>query len=439
MILPSLLQPGIVYQGVPESCRLWWFRTHHGGGLKATVACPSPQGQEKERGLLMQRTRIGRRCWWGGILALCLALLLSAVALVPAVAHAQSGNLFSNPGFETGSLSPWVIGGAGCGTPTLDTSNPHSGAYDAKIGSGFCWLPTLTQAVPLMQGATYTVSGWTRGGALQCKLGYGSDSHLANATFGSPTTVSTNWSQVNWTFSYAGASERLYVGMWCALQRGYQYYDDLSLISSQALGTLLQHSSGPAGKQIDWAHPVRVHVMPAGHRSGLASELAPGEVPLPLASPQANTSAPGTLLSNPQANFPGTCYQLYAYYVGINGVYIWTATFGHLEAWVAYMWCPQFAGDQAGMNWAFGRSYILSGCDFVFNGENTWGAWAGADLIPLIGNSLLDGVPYTDHYTCAPTFAWDDSLTANGSATYSVEMKSVDASGDEATAYSPFG
>lgn len=371
---------------------------------------------------------------------LILALLLvGLLTLVSAAAHAQSGNLFSNPGFEAGTLSPWVIGGAGCGTPTLDSQQPHSGTYDGKIGSGFCLRPTVAQAVVLTQGATYALSAWTRGGSNQCKLGYSPASTLTNGTFGPATPVTTSWSQLSWSFLYTGATGSGYAGLWCDLQRGYQYYDDLALTSGQSLAALLQHPAGQAGKLIDWAHPVRVHPMPAWHRSGLGTEVAPGEVPLPLPSPQMSTSALGPLLVAPQANFPSTCYQNYAYYVGVQGRYSWSATFGHLEASVAYMWCPQFAGDQAGINWAYGRSYILSGCDFVFNGQNTWGAWAGADLIPLTGNSLFDGESYTDYDICAPGSAWDDSLTANGSATYSVEMYSVDASGDEATAYSPFG
>src|SRR5215467_14849846 len=141
------------------------------------------------------------RRWSSTLVALCLALALTlaAVALAPQVAQAQ-GNLLTNPGFETGSLAPWVPGGNTLCASLVITSNPHSGVDAAQIGGGSCFQPTLAQAVRLTEGVTYTLSAWTRGGAHQCKLGYSADSHLAQGTFGPLTAVSTTWSQLTWTF-----------------------------------------------------------------------------------------------------------------------------------------------------------------------------------------------------------------------------------------------
>ncbi len=44
-----------------------------------------------------------------------------------------TSNVIGNPGFETGSFSPWFP--CGNGYATIDSSNPHSGSYDALTGN----------------------------------------------------------------------------------------------------------------------------------------------------------------------------------------------------------------------------------------------------------------------------------------------------------------
>ncbi len=44
-----------------------------------------------------------------------------------------TGNVIGNPGFETGAFSPWFP--CGNGYATIDSSNPHSGQYDAFTGN----------------------------------------------------------------------------------------------------------------------------------------------------------------------------------------------------------------------------------------------------------------------------------------------------------------
>jgi hypothetical protein len=74
-------------------------------------------------------------------------------------------NLLINPGAETGTLSPWIIGGSG--VPAVDDGstnfglNPHSGTKQFYGGS----TSTLTQSVLLLNGA----QGYT---ATQLDSGY---------------------------------------------------------------------------------------------------------------------------------------------------------------------------------------------------------------------------------------------------------------------------
>jgi len=81
-------------------------------------------------------------------------LLIAAAAAGPARA-----NLVLNPGFEAddtsqGAVSP-PTGWAVSGTAGADGNNPYDGTGDGFVGTG-----TLSQALTVIPGATYTVSFW---------------------------------------------------------------------------------------------------------------------------------------------------------------------------------------------------------------------------------------------------------------------------------------
>jgi len=83
---------------------------------------------------------------------LFLTVALSAFAFC----NAQT-NLFENPGFESGDLSPWTV--ASGNTPQLITTDAHSGTYCAA------YLPItastqLQQDIPITAGHEYEVSFW---------------------------------------------------------------------------------------------------------------------------------------------------------------------------------------------------------------------------------------------------------------------------------------
>lgn len=159
--------------------------------------------------------------------------------------------------------------------------------------------------------------------------------------------------------------------------------------------------------QIDWAHPFRVHLPgPGMARSGIGPEQTGGLAP--------------NISITPYGNFPTTCYNNYAYNVIVNGQTVWTATSGNLEAWVEYQWCPTYSGDTVGINWAYGRDYITSGCATVVVGNNG-GIGEGAFLNKPNGTSDGDGENPTSYYVCN-SYAWDYSLTDIGSGLYQAEM-----------------
>ena len=70
-----------------------------------------------------------------------------------------AGQLLGNPGFETGSASPWT---ASSGVINSSSSEPpHSGTYDAWLdGYGTATTDTLSQSVTIPAGCTASLSFW---------------------------------------------------------------------------------------------------------------------------------------------------------------------------------------------------------------------------------------------------------------------------------------
>lgn len=88
--------------------------------------------------------------------------LMAAVALGP-VASLGAQNLVQNPGFETGSMSSWDIGGSNaCGGRGVD-GNAHTGSYAAVLPT-----PRLNcnlgfgQSLTTITGQQYAISFWGR-------------------------------------------------------------------------------------------------------------------------------------------------------------------------------------------------------------------------------------------------------------------------------------
>ena len=75
-----------------------------------------------------------------------------------AISQAQS---IINPGFETGSLSPWAIWhpATSAGTAVVST-NAHSGTYAATISGGVCSIEQIVSG--LKPWTKYTMSAWVK-------------------------------------------------------------------------------------------------------------------------------------------------------------------------------------------------------------------------------------------------------------------------------------
>ena len=152
------------------------------------------------------------------ILAVVGTMALAAAGVLLASGPAEAANLVSNPGFESGSLSPWTCSGG-----SVVSSPVHSGTKAVQgnvTGSDFA---QCSQTVTVVPSTAYTVSAWVRGGGGYVYLGVTGGSSIWN-----PATANA-WTQLSLSFTTAAGqtSLQVYVHGWYG-QPAYNA-DDISV------------------------------------------------------------------------------------------------------------------------------------------------------------------------------------------------------------------
>ena len=143
------------------------------------------------------------------------ALALAGAVALPTQAHAA--NILSNPGFESGVLSPWsCTGNLGSivSTPVHGGTKALAGAASASNNS------KCSQTVTVQPNTAYSLTGWVRG------------SYVYLGVDGGPATWTTStaaYSQltVNFTTGASQTSATIYTHGWYG--QGTYYADDISL------------------------------------------------------------------------------------------------------------------------------------------------------------------------------------------------------------------
>lgn len=148
------------------------------------------------------------------------AILIAAtmtVALSASRARADS-NLVVNPGFETGSLSPWTCD---AGTGGVVTSPVHSGS-DALAGAATSSDDAqCTQTISVQPNSAYTLSAYVEGAYV----------YIGATGYSSTWTPSaTSYQQLSTSFTTGASttSVQIYLHGWYA--QGTYYADDVSLV-----------------------------------------------------------------------------------------------------------------------------------------------------------------------------------------------------------------
>ncbi|MFG2119941.1 carbohydrate binding domain-containing protein [Streptomyces sp. NPDC048710] len=150
-----------------------------------------------------------------------LALLgTAALALGGAIAlpgTAQAANILTNPGFESGSLSPWSCTG---NLGSVVSSPVHGGSKALQGAVTSSDNAQCSQTVSVQPNTTYSLSGWVRGSYVYLGVNGGASTW---------TTSPSAYSQLSVSFT-SGASQTsatIYVHGWYA--QGTYYADDISL------------------------------------------------------------------------------------------------------------------------------------------------------------------------------------------------------------------
>lgn len=78
---------------------------------------------------------------------------------VAAVSLVSAQNLVQNPGFETGTLTPWVKGATAYTEPAISNSGAHTGTYYAAY-NGATATTGFAQDVAISGSTQYTLSFW---------------------------------------------------------------------------------------------------------------------------------------------------------------------------------------------------------------------------------------------------------------------------------------
>lgn len=149
-----------------------------------------------------------------------LALLGTGLALAGAVAlpgTAQAANILTNPGLESGALSPWSCTG---NLGSVVSSPTHSGSKALAGAVSSSDIAKCGQTVPVQPNTTYALTGWVRGSYVYLGVDGG-----ASTWTSSPSAYSLL--SVSFTTGASQTSATIYVHGWYA--QGTYYADDISL------------------------------------------------------------------------------------------------------------------------------------------------------------------------------------------------------------------
>jgi hypothetical protein len=151
-----------------------------------------------------------------------------------------SGNLIQNPGFETGSLPPWVQEGSASSSVDTNAQHAHSGTASAALW-GVSGSADLAQNVTVTPNTNYTLSAWvdassTTNGALGVKTTGGTvlaSAALTNTDPG-PYTHQADFRLYSVTFNSGNNSTLNVFAGYQGSGNGFINLDDVSLTPSSA-------------------------------------------------------------------------------------------------------------------------------------------------------------------------------------------------------------
>jgi Carbohydrate binding domain/Fibronectin type III domain len=150
-------------------------------------------------------------------LAIAAAALLTTAGVIALVTPATAANLLANPGFESGSVSPWSCTG---GLGSIVSSPVHSGTKALAGAASNSDNAQCTQTVAVKASTAYTLSAWVRGNYVYLGINGG-------ASTWTPSAATYTQLSVNFTTTAGQTSVTVYLHGWYA--QGTYNADDVSL------------------------------------------------------------------------------------------------------------------------------------------------------------------------------------------------------------------
>ncbi|MEU7099467.1 carbohydrate binding domain-containing protein [Streptomyces longwoodensis] len=151
------------------------------------------------------------------ILGLLGAAALAVGGAVALPGTAQAANVLSNPGFESGGLSPWSCTG---NLGSVVSSPVHGGSKALAGAVTSSDIAQCSQTVAVKPNTTYALTGWVRGSYVYLGVDGGASTWTSSPSAYSQLSVS-------FTTGASQTSAKIYVHGWYA--QGTYYADDISL------------------------------------------------------------------------------------------------------------------------------------------------------------------------------------------------------------------
>jgi len=157
-----------------------------------------------------------------GTMALAILLVLSLIVCGGLSVPARAANLVQNPGFETGSLSPW----GKWNDVAVVSNDQRSGSYCLRVGNA----PASSEQVVggLTPNTTYTLSGWAK-----MSPSASGDIHIGVKEYGGSqliqTISSTSYTQKSIDFTMGASNTQATIFCYRETGTGYAYCDDFNV------------------------------------------------------------------------------------------------------------------------------------------------------------------------------------------------------------------
>src|SRR5689334_17992126 len=134
-----------------------------------------------------------------------LIMIFSAAVLLNGslITRVEAANLVSNPGFETGALSPW-----GNWNNSVVASNAHTGTYSMQVGTA---TGSGEQVISgLSPNTAYVLTGWVKTSATSVTGNIGVKNFGGTETFQSSTSTTYTQRTINFTTGAGSTSATIY-------------------------------------------------------------------------------------------------------------------------------------------------------------------------------------------------------------------------------------